>query len=284
MQKWRKIYFLRDAKNVLAKIFALGATLIALFFLAWIIGSILYRGLPHLNLSIFTQITPPPGGQGGLLNAIVGSLMMVLSAIIIGSPIAVIVAVYLSEFGYDKFFAVLTRYIIDILLSAPSVILGLYVYQVYVLSTGGFSGWAGVIVLVLIVIPIVVKATENVLGLVPANLKEAAAALGAPRWKILFSIIFPIAKVGIITGTALAIARISGETAPLLFTALNNQFMSLDMNKPMANLPSVIFQFALSPYKDWHDLAWTGALLLTFMVVLLNISVRIIFRQKIITH
>lgn len=284
MELWRRLYYYREVKDFLAKLLAIAATLTTLAILAWILLSIILRGLPHLNLSIFTEITPPPGSDGGLLNAIVGSLMIVSSAIAIGTPIAITVAVYLSEYGNEKIFAILTRYINDILLSAPSVIIGLYVYEIYVLKTGGFSGWAGVIALTLIVIPIVVKATENVLGLVPARLKEAAAALGAPRWKILFSIIFPIARVGMITGTVLAIARISGETAPLLFTALNNQFMNLNMGKPMANLPSVIFQFAMSPYKDWHDLAWTGALLLTLMVLCLNITVRILFRQKIITH
>lgn len=262
MKKGSYLYFKRRQKNFISKIFAYLTMSISLFFLGWLLFSLITYGSSHFNLSLFMEITPPPGMEGGLLNAILGSLMMVGLAVLMGTPIAVIVAVYLSEYGSSRYFASILKYVSDILLSVPSIILGLFIYQIYVLRHGSFSGWAGVLVLSLIVFPIVVRTSENVLTLIPDQLREAAAALGTPKWKIIVFLILPIARMGIVTGAILAFARVSGETAPLLFTALNNQFMNLDLNKPMASLPVVIFQFAMSPYDEWHKMAWSGALLL----------------------
>jgi phosphate transport system permease protein len=233
---------------------------------------------------MFTKSTPPPGSTGGLLNAIVGSLLMTMIATLVGTPIGILAGTYLAEFGQRGWLAPTTRFINDILLSAPSIVIGLFVYEVYVVSTGHFSGWAGSFALSLIVIPVVVRTTENMLKLVPNSLREAAAALGAPHWKVITMVTWRASKAGILTGILLAIARISGETAPLLFTALNNQFWSTNMNKPMANLPVVIFQMAMSPYDDWHKLAWAGALLITTAVLGLSVAARILFRQQSSSH
>lgn len=251
-----------------------------LFWLTWILWTLLVQGLPGINASIFTQTTPPPGSQGGLSNAIWGSLMMTSLATLIGTPVGILAGTYLAEFGHRGWLAPITRFINDILLSAPSIVIGLFVYEVYIIKIGHFAGWGGALALSIIVIPVVIRTTENMLRLVPNSLREAAAALGAPQWKVISFVTLRAARAGILTGILLAIARISGETAPLLFTSLNNQFFSNNMNQPMANLPVVIFQFAMSPYDDWRSLAWAGALLITFSVLTLNIVARVMFRQK----
>lgn len=276
------VYFKRYLKDFISKIFAHLMILIAILFLGWLLFSLVKYGMPHLTLTTFTEITPPPHVPGGLLNAILGSFLMVGLAVLIGTLIGIIVAIYLSEYSSSNFFSALLRFINNILISSPSIIFGLFIYKIYVLKSKSFSGWAGIFSLTLLVFPIVIRATENVLVLVPKNMKEAAIALGVPKWRMLTFLILPISKMGIIIGIVLAFARISGETAPLLFTALNNQFMNLDLNKPMASLPVVIYQYAMSPYDDWHSLAWTGALLITLFVLMLNISVRVLFRKKII--
>ncbi len=255
-----------------------------LFWLGWILWTLLDQGFSSVSLNVFTKMTPPPGSSGGLLNAIAGSLAMTLAGVVVGTPVGILAGTYLAEFGQKGWLAPVTRFINDILLSAPSIVIGLFVYEIYVASTHHFSGWAGAIALALIVVPVVVRTTENMLKLVPNGLREAAAALGAPHWKVIVLITLRASKAGIVTGILLALSRISGETAPLLFTALNNSFWSTDMNAPMANLPVVIFQFAMSPYDDWHKLAWAGALLITFGVLGLNILTRIIFRSKTTLH
>lgn len=251
-----------------------------LFWLTWILWTLLRQGLGGIDMKLFTQMTPPPGSQGGLLNAIAGSFYMTMVATLIGTPVGILAGVYMAEFGQKSWLASATRFINDILLSAPSIVIGLFIYETYVVYVHHFSGWAGSFALSLIVIPVVVRTTENMLKLVPNSLREAAAALGAPQWKVVTLVTLRASRAGIITGLLLAVARISGETAPLLFTALNNQFWSNNMNAPMANLPAVIFQFAMSPYDDWHTLAWAGALLITFGVLALNILARVMFRQK----
>jgi phosphate transport system permease protein len=251
-----------------------------LFWLCWILWTLLAHGIQGLHLSLITQNTPPPGSQGGLLNAIVGSLLMTFFGTLIGTPIGILAGTYLAEFGQKGWLAPATRFINDILLSAPSIIIGLFVYSLYVVHAKHFSGWAGVLALAIIVIPVVVRTTENMLRLVPNSLREAAAALGAPQWKVIVMVTLRAARAGILTGVLLSVARISGETAPLLFTALNNQFWSSDMNQPIANLPVVIFQFAMSPYADWQQLAWSGALIITFAVLGLNILARAYFSNK----
>jgi phosphate transport system permease protein len=255
-----------------------------LFWLCWILLTLLSHGLPALTGTIFTQMTPPPGSTGGLLNAIWGSLMMTVLGTLIGTPIGILAGTYLAEFGNRGWMAPVTRFINDILLSAPSIVIGLFVYEIYVVNVKHFSGWAGALALAILVIPIVIRTTENMLRLVPSTLREAAAALGAPQWKIVNFVTLRAARAGIITGVMLAIARISGETAPLLFTSLNNQFWSNNMDQPMANLPVVIFQFAMSPYEDWQHLAWAGALLITLSVLTLNILARVLFRQSATNH
>jgi phosphate transport system permease protein len=224
-------------------------------------------------------MTPPPGSSGGLLNAIMGSVIMAGLGTLIGTPVGILAGIYLAEFGSRGWLAPSTRFINDILLSAPSIVIGLFVYEVYVYRVGHFSAWAGAFALALIVIPVVVRTTENMLRLVPDSLREAAAALGTPQWKMILMVTLRSVRAGIITGVLLAVARISGETAPLLFTALNNQFWTTDFNAPMSNLPVVIFQFAMSPYEDWQQLAWAGALLITLAVLLLNVLARSLFRQ-----
>ncbi|WP_245622743.1 phosphate ABC transporter permease PstA [Gulbenkiania indica] len=258
--------------------FSMGASMMTmafgLFWLAWILWTLFEMGLSGISLDVFTKITPPPGSEGGLANAIYGSVLMTFFGTLIGTPIGILAGVYLAEFGSRGWLAPATRFINDILLSAPSIVIGLFIYEVYVVTVGHFSGWAGSFALSLLVIPVVVRTTENMLRLVPNSLREAAIALGAPQWKVILFVTLRSAKAGVLTGILLAVARISGETAPLLFTALNNQFMSLNMNQPMANLPIVIFQFAMSPYEDWHRLAWAGSLLITLSVLTLNILAR----------
>ncbi len=276
------------ARRRLINSISLGVSVLAmtfgLFWLGWILFTLLQHGIPGLSLAVFTQITPPPGSDGGLINAIAGSLMMVALGTLIGTPIGILAGTYLAEFGQRGWLAPVTRFINDVLLSAPSIVIGLFVYEIYVVQVKHFSGWAGALALSILVIPIVIRTTENMLRLVPNSLREAAAALGAPQWKIINSVTLRAARAGILTGILLAIARISGETAPLLFTSLNNQFWSSDMNQPMANLPVVIFQFAMSPYSDWQQLAWAGALLITFSVLAINIVARVVFRQQASSH
>ena len=278
------LYTRRRIINASGLTVAVLAMAFGLFWLCWILLTLVDNGLATLTLEVFTKMTPPPGSNGGLLNAIFGSLMMTVGGTLIGTPIGILAGTYLAEFGQRGWLSPLTRFINDILLSAPSIVIGLFVYEVYVVNVKHFSGWAGTLALAIIVIPIVIRTTENMLRLVPSTLREAAAALGAPQWKIISFITLRAARAGIITGVMLAIARISGETAPLLFTALNNQFWSDNMNQPMANLPVVIFQFAMSPYPDWQNLAWAGALLITFSVLTLNILARVLFRQNASTH
>jgi len=251
-----------------------------LFWLTWILWTLFAHGLSAIDLTMFTKTTPPPGSDGGLANAIVGSLLMSLLATLIGTPVGILAGTYVAEYGRRGWLGPATRFINDILLSAPSIVIGLFIYAVYVANVRHFSGWAGSFALALIVIPVVLKTTENMLRLVPDTMREAATALGAPQWIVISRVTLRAARAGIITGILLAVARISGETAPLLFTALNNQFGSLNMDAPMANLPVVIFQFAMSPYKDWQNLAWGGALLITLSVLTLNILARLLFPQK----
>ena len=258
---------------------SLGTMAFGMAFLLWILWVLFANGFSALSPTLFTQPTPPPGSAGGLANAIYGSVMIVLVATFISTPIGVMAGIYLAEYGKDGWLAQLTRFINDILLSAPSIVIGLFVYTVYVMQVGHFSGWAGSVALALIAVPVVVRTTENMLHLVPASLREAAVALGAPMWKVILKVTLKAVRGGVVTGILLAVARLSGETAPLLFTALNNQFWSTDMNAPMANLPVVIFQFAMSPFEDWKSLAWGAALLITLTVLLLNIAARTLFRQ-----
>lgn len=270
------LYHRRRIANKVALSLALGAAGFGLFWLVAILWTLLYNGLSAINLSLFTENTPPPGGEGGLLNAIFGSVIMTTVATLVGTPVGVLAGTYLAEFGRNTKLAEVVRFINDVLLSAPSIMVGLFVYEVLVIRMGHFSAWAGAMALAVLVIPVVVRTTEDMLKLVPNSLREAAAALGAPQWKVITMVAYRAARNGMITGVLLAIARISGETAPLLFTALNNQFWSADMNAPMANLPVVIFQYAMSPYEDWRQLAWGGALLITVAILLLNIGARLL--------
>jgi phosphate transport system permease protein len=258
------------------------AMAVGIFFLLWILITLFIKGFTAFDLAMLTESTPPPGSDGGgLLNAIVGSLLMVSVATLICTPIGILAGIYLAEYGDGNWFAQVTRFVTDIMLSAPSIVIGLFVYAIFVANMNHFSGWAGSIAISLIAIPVIVRTTDNMLQLVPGSLREAAFALGAPRWKVAILVRLRAVKAGVITGVLLAVARISGETAPLLFTALNNQFFNSDMNKPMANLPVVIYQFAMSPYDNWRALAWGGALLVTLSVLGLNILSRTLFSQKI---
>jgi phosphate transport system permease protein len=269
-----RLYFARRRKNTITMVLSLGATLLGLGWLVLILGALLWEGFSGLSLRVFTEMTPPPGSSGGLLNAIMGSLMLTALAVLIGTPIGILAGTYMAEYGrHDKLTSVV-RFINDILLSAPSIVVGLFIYEVMVYPMGHFSGWAGAVALAVIVIPVVVRTTEDMLILVPDSLREAAASIGLPRALMILRIAYRAAKAGMVTGVLLAVARISGETAPLLFTALNNQFWSNDLNAPVASLPVVIFQFALSPYKDWQALAWTGALIITMAVLALSIVAR----------
>ena len=270
------LYLKRRFANVTLLTLAVVATGFGLFWLIWLLWTLISQGLGWISLEVFTRITPPPGSAGGLSNALVGSLILTSGGVLIGAPIGVLAGTYLSEFGRSKVIANAVRFINDILLSAPSIIIGMFVYETLVVTTGHFSGWAGIMALALIVLPVVVRTTEDMLRLVPDSMREAAAALGAPQWKVIIQIVYRGAASGILTGILLAVARISGETAPLLFTALNNQFWSTNLDRPLANLPVVIFQFAMSPYEDWHHLAWAGALIITAAILLLNIVARLI--------
>ena len=261
---------------------SVAAMAVGIFFLMWILFTLLVNGAGAWGLALFTQTTPPPGNEGGgLINAIVGSLFMVGVATLVSTPIGILAGIYLAEYGERSMLAKITRFVTDIMLSAPSIVTGLFVYAIYVAQAKHFSGWAGSFAIALIAVPVVVRTTDNMLNLVPTSLREAAFALGAPRWKVATMIRLRAVKAGVMTGMLLAVARISGETAPLLFTALNNQFYSNDMNAPMANLPVVIYQFAMSPYENWRALAWGGALLLTCSVLALNVLSRTLFNQKV---
>lgn len=277
-----QLYRRRQRANAVGLTLSMGAMVLGLVVLLWILVVLFKNGLSAVDWNMFSQDTPAPGTEGGgLRNAIVGSLMMVGLTVLVATPIGILAGVYLSEYGDESKTASLTRFVTDIMLSAPSIVLGLFVYAIAVATVGNFSGYAGSLALSLIAVPVVVRTTENMLRLVPGSLREAAFALGAPRWKVATMVTLRAAKSGVITGVLLAIARISGETAPLLFTALNNQFFSTDMGKPMANLPVVIFQFAMSPYDNWIRLAWGGALLITLAVLILNILARVVFREKV---
>jgi phosphate transport system permease protein len=276
------LYQRRKFSNAVGLTLSMGSMVLGLAVLLWILTVLLTNGLAALDLNMFTQDTPAPGTEGGgLRNAIVGSLMMVGFTVLFATPIGIFAGVYLAEYGDTSKTAELTRFVTDIMLSAPSIVLGLFVYAIAVATVGGFSGWAGTLALSLIAVPVIVRTTENMLRLVPGSLREAAFALGAPRWKVATMVTLRAAKSGVMTGLLLAVARISGETAPLLFTALNNQFFNADMSKPMANLPVVIFQFAMSPYDNWIRLAWGGALIITLAVLVLNILARVFFRDKV---
>jgi phosphate transport system permease protein len=266
----------RKIKNGAFLTLSLLATLTGLACLGAILWTLISHGLAGMSWHLFTEMTPPPGGQGGLLNALYGSAVMTLLGILIGSPIGVLAGTYLSEYGRGSRLSTAIRFINDVLLSAPSIIIGLFVYELIVVRMGHFSALAGALSLAILAIPVTLRTTEDMLNLVPIGMKDSSAALGAYPWRTTLSVLYPAARSGIVTGLLLAVARISGETAPLLFTALNNQFWSTNLNAPMANLPVVIFQFALSPYKDWQDLAWAGALIITLTILLLSISARVI--------
>ncbi|MEX8193238.1 phosphate ABC transporter permease PstA [Comamonas guangdongensis] len=273
-------YDRRKRLNQLALTLSMAAMLFGVFWLIWILWETIRQGVGGLNLALFTQMTPPPNEEGGIANAIWGSLMMVALATFVGTPIGVMAGVYLAEYDKKGWLAATTRFVNDILLSAPSIVIGLFVYTVVVVRFKSFSAMAGVVALALIVIPVVIRTTENMLLLVPASLREAAYALGTPKWKVITMVTLRAARAGVITGVLLAVARIAGETAPLLFTALNNQFWNADLSKPMASLPVTIFKFAMSPYENWQQLAWAGVFLITVAVLGLNILARFITRQK----
>jgi phosphate transport system permease protein len=267
-------YSRRRRRNVIATGLAVAATMFGVGWLVLILGALLWNGFSGLSLAVFTQMTPPPGSAGGLLNPIFGSLILTILAVVIGTPIGIMAGTYMAEYGrYDKLSSVV-RFINDILLSAPSIVVGLFIYEVMVAPMGHFSGLAGSVALAVLVIPVVVRTTEDMLTLVPNALREAATSIGLPRSLSIMHICYRAARAGMVTGVLLAVARISGETAPLLFTSLNNQFWSTDLNRPISSLPVVIFQFALSPYKDWQSLAWTGALIITLTVLTLSITAR----------
>jgi phosphate transport system permease protein len=268
------LYARRRRRNAVAMGLSIAATGVGLGWLVLILGALVWEGVSGLSLAVFTEMTPPPGSDGGLLNAIVGSLILTALAVAIGTPLGILAGTYMAEYGRYETLTTVVRFINDILLSAPSIVVGLFIYEVMVAPMGHFSGLAGAVALAVIVVPVVVRTTEDMLLLLPDQLREAASSLGLPRAVVITRIAYRAARAGMITGVLLAVARISGETAPLLFTALNNQFWSLDLNAPMASLPAVIFQFALSPYKEWQQLAWTGALIITFAVLVLSIAAR----------
>jgi phosphate transport system permease protein len=270
----------RKLVNIVALSLSMAAVVFGLFWLFWILFSVVDFGVGAISLDLFTKMTPPPGSEGGLLNAIVGSLIQVGLATLIGTPFGILSGVYLAEYGRHTWLGHVTLFINDILLSAPSIVIGLFVYAVYVAKIGHFSALAGVFALALLVIPVVIRTTENMLALVPNSLREAVYALGTPKWKVITKVTLRASLAGIMTGILLAVARISGETAPLLFTALSNQFWTLDLNKPMATLPVTIFKFAMSPFQDWQKMAWAGVFLITLGVLSLNILTRAFFRQK----
>lgn len=282
MQMNQALYKRRQTTNFVGLTLSMGAMVLGLVVLLWILWVLFSNGIAGLDANVFTADTPAPGSEGGgLRNALLGSLMIVGLSVLVSTPVGILAGIYLTEYGDNSKVAEFTRFVTDIMLSAPSIVLGLFVYAIAVASVGHFSGYAGSLALSLIAIPVVVRTTENMLRLVPGSLREAAFALGAPRWKVSLMVTLRAAKSGVITGLLLAVARISGETAPLLFTALNNQFFSTDMGGPMANLPVVIFQFAMSPYDNWIRLAWAGALIITLTVLILNILARVFFRDKV---
>jgi phosphate transport system permease protein len=274
------LYATRRRRNQLAMTLAFAATTFGLAWLVLILAELFWKGFSGLSLAVFTQMTPPPGSAGGLLNPIAGSLVLTVVAVLIGTPLGILAGTYMAEYGRYEKITMVVRFINDILLSAPSIVIGLFVYEIMVAQMGHFSGWAGAVALAVIVVPVVVRTTEDMLTLVPDTLREAAASIGLPRSLMIQKVAYRAARAGMITGVLLAIARISGETAPLLFTALNNQFWSTDMNAPVASLPVVIFQFALSPYHDWQKLAWTGALIITLAVLALSIIARLLAAQR----
>jgi phosphate transport system permease protein len=275
-----KQYARRKRSHRIAMVCSFGAAGLGLFALAWILATLFAKGFGGLNWAVFSEMTPPPGSDGGLLNPIFGSIVQTLVATLIGTPIGMLAGTFMAEYGRNTKLTMIVRFINDVLLSAPSIVVGLFVYEIMVRPMGHFSAWAGAVALAILVLPVVVRTTEDMLLLVPDSLREAASALGAPRWMVIQQICYRAARAGLITGILLAIARISGETAPLLFTSLNNQFWSTDMNAPMANLPVVIFQFALSPYEEWQRLAWVGALIITLAVLSLNIAARALSAQR----
>ncbi len=276
------LYRRRKMTNAVGLVLSSLSMALGLIGLLWILWTLAFNGMSTLSWDFFTKSTPAPGSAGGgMANAILGSLMIVGFATLVSTPIGILAGVYLSEFGRTSRFAQATRFVVDIMLSAPSIVIGLFVFAIAVATIGHFSGWAGSLALSLIAIPVVVRTTENMLNLVPGSLREAAFALGAPRWKVSLSVTLRAVKGGVVTGVLLAVARMIGETAPLLFTALNNQFFSTDMSQPMANLPVVIFNFAMSPYEDWQKLAWGGAFLIALVVLAINIAARVLFRDKV---
>jgi phosphate transport system permease protein len=282
MEMNKQLYMKRRITSMLGLAFSMTAMAIGLAVLIWILYVLFSNGLSALDGNLFTSDTPAPGTEGGgLRNAIVGSLMIVGLTVLVATPVGILAGIYLTEYGDESKTAELTRFVTDIMLSAPSIVLGLFVYAIAVATVGNFSGYAGSLALSLIAVPVIMRTTENMLRLVPGSLREAAFALGAPRWKVSTFITLRAARSGVMTGLLLAVARISGETAPLLFTALNNQFFSTDMGSPMANLPVVIYQFAMSPYDNWVRLAWAGALLITLTVLVLNVLARVFFREKV---
>ena len=275
----RGVILRRRISDVVAQTFAVAATAFGLVWLIWILWTTIKRGVSALSPALVTQMTPPPGASGGLLNAFAGSAMMIAVAVVIGTPLGIAGGLYVAEHGRHGRLASVVRFVNDILLSAPSIVIGLFIYELVVRSVGHFSGWAGALALAMIIVPVVLRTSDEALQLVPNAMREAAFALGLPQWKVSLSVILKAARSGVATGCLLGVARISGETAPLLFTALNNQFWSHDLSQPLANIPVVIFQYAMSPYDDWHALAWAGALVLTAFVLLLNIVVRLILRR-----
>ena len=274
------LYARRKTVNAVALTLSILATVFGLFWLCWLLWTLLGSGLKWIHPRLFIESTPPPGTNGGLANAIMGSIILTAAGVGIGAPAGILAGTYLAEFGRTSRLGGVVRFVNDILLSAPSIIVGVFVYALVVLRAGHFSGWAGAVALALIVLPVVVRTTENMMRLVPDSLREAAAALGAPSWKVTIRVVYRSALPGIMTGILLAMARVSGETAPLLFTALNNQFWSTDMSRPFPNLPAVIFQFAMSPYEDWQHLAWAGALLITVTILGINIAARLLLRRS----
>ena len=278
------IYARRAAKNVLIQTLSVLATIFGLFWLAWILWTTLTKGIGSLNLALFTQMTPPPGDEGGMLNAFFGSVLISMMGIAIGAPVGVLAGTYLAEYSNTSWIGESVRFVNDILLSAPSIVLGLFVYALVVAQMGHFSALAGAIALAFIVLPVVVRTTDEMLRLVPSQMREAALSLGVPQWKVIVQVLYRSSMAGIVTGILLALARISGETAPLLFTALNNQYWSTDIMAPMANVPVVIFQFAMSPYENWHTLAWAGAFILTMFVLAVSLIARAILLRNKISH
>lgn len=272
-------YFKRLFMNYVGQGLALLATLFTLFWLVWLLTTLVGQGWQALDLSMFMKDTPAPGAEGGMRNAIIGSLMMCLAGVFIGAPVGVLAATWLAEYGRGTKLAAVIRFVNDILLSTPSIIIGIFIYGLVVVNTGGFSGWAGALALAMIILPVVVRTSEDMMLLVPDQMREAAAALGADRWRLIVDVVYRAARRGMVTGVLLGFARISGETAPLLFTALNNQFLSTDMNNVMANLPMMIFQYAMSPYSNWQELAWAGALLITLTILTINLVLRLVWRE-----